>query len=600
MLKTNLNNLIARAKLKEAIELFKSQKIEDSEISTGLNTISQSYFELEKGIIIGNIDKEAEARQKNAISYRLQMLVNQLPDDKPTPAPFRNVPTDYDTHSDIAHLSKRPRNHAENIASLGKYMPELDNRVKDLKYNAQFDDMATTSAAINRVIADVFNPFLRTVADSTHLRHLEDEVNFKEIAFTDELMHGTRLMIAELREHPTPESRYKRNLVISALTLSLVRKFDNTKFYVLSDFIADAEPFVWKRALVGLHFALSGREEEIDTFLHDKLKRLCANEDVQKVLEDIEIVIKNKDYELADKADNPFSNINNDPFFKASPHNWFMEFRADHPSVKTAIKNAEVLSLLEIAPDLPTNAFRYAFALNYSQFNTEQKKAILDKAKTRKVFIEKRYPSVKDYEKSRENVECEKYTKELYFFYKMYNQDEYKDLLNKNISLYDSSLRDILFSDKCQNRISARIDYIEKKYESASEKLLKLNDNYENDLIPALIGHCYLQHNDYEKALHHLRIAHTIEPLDIWNMNQIGFCYYSIANYSEALIWFTNANKIDNSNAYYLNHIGACYYFNENKDYNEAIKWFLKAYEIDNDNAWNLNRIGSYYYFNLA
>ncbi len=595
MLKTNLNNLIAKAKLKEAIEIFTQENIKDSDILTGLTSISQSYYTLMKEVINGNIDKDEQARQTNSLTHRLQILISELPDDKPKSAPFRNSPIDDDKAADIRFLNKRPQNHASDMASLGQYMPELDNRVKDLRHYSQPDDMAITSAAVNRVISDVFNPFLKTVNDSIHLSHLADEVNFNEIAFSDELMPATRLMMANMREHPQDVPRYKRNLVISALTLSLVRTFDRSKFYLLADFITDAEPQVWKRALVGLYFALSGREEELDGFVQDKLKRLCANEDVQKSLEDIEIIVKNKEYLLPEKDGNPFSDINNDPFFKALPHNWFMEFRADHPSVKTALKNGDVLNLVHIAPDLPINAFRFAFALNYNQYDAAQKTPIIEKAKTRKSFLEKRYPSVKEREKDRERNECVQYARELYFFYKMYNQEDYKALLEKNISLYDSSLRDILFSDKCQNRISARIDYIEKKYRLVIEKLSVVSDNYSDDLTPRLIGICYLQFSDYKNSLKYFNIAYKIEPTGTLNLTGIGFSYHYEGNHKEALKWYLKAYEIDNNNSLYLSNIGDCHYLN--KKFKTALKWYLEAYEIDNKNAWNLNQIGSCYYF---
>jgi tetratricopeptide (TPR) repeat protein len=598
MLKHELNTLIAKAKLKEAIELLQKENIEDSDLSAGLDAICNSYAEFDLQFIKGSLSSADEDVKKTKITQRLQALIAQLPEDKPTPTHPRNTPTDYDTTPlDIGFLSKRPHNVMPDMASLGKYMPDMARRMKDLGHYSKLDDMVTMSAGVNRVMSDIFDPFIKTVRDSTHLSHLHDEVGFNEIAFTDELPTNARLFIANLREHPTAESRYKRNLIISALTLSLVRQFDTSKFYILSDFIADAEPHVWKRALVGLYFALSGREDALDPFLQDKLKRLCANEDVQKGLEDIEIIIKNQEYLLSDKDNNAFTDINNDPFFKSSPHNWFMEFRPDHPSVKTALKNSEVLDLLQNAPDLPINAFRYAFALNYNQYDATQKKQMIDKAKAQKITLEKRYPSVQEREKQRENNAYRQFARELYFFYKMYNQDEYQALLEKNISLYHSPLRDILFSEKCQNRISARLDFLEKKFDVASEKLLKINDDYNDYLIPALIGWCYFGMNNYEQALYYLQISYNIEPLNTSVLNKIGDVYrIGFNNNDEALIWHFKAYGIEDNSSWNLNHIGACYQFREQANYDEALKWYLKAFRIESEHAWNLNRIGDCYY----
>lgn len=244
MLKLELDKLIAKAKLKDAIELLQKENIQDSDLSAGLDAICNSYAEFELQFIKGTFSPTDEGIKKTRITERLQMLIAQLPDDKPTPTHLRNTPTEYDTSPlDIGFLSKRPHNSMPDMANLGKYMPEMARRMKDLGHYSKLDDMVTMSAGINRVISDIFDPFIKTVRDSTHLSHLDDEVGFNEIALSDELMPKTRLFIADLREQPTPESRYKRSLVISALTLSLVRQFDTAKFYAFSDFIADAEPY---------------------------------------------------------------------------------------------------------------------------------------------------------------------------------------------------------------------------------------------------------------------------------------------------------------------------------------------------------------------
>jgi tetratricopeptide (TPR) repeat protein len=596
MMKNQAQELIEKGRLKDALEFLK-KNVKSDDLSFMLSNISSSYYALQTKIINGEIGNDEQKRESNGINTRLLTFMDMLSDDKPLPQEYDDFTQPREKSTDIVSFLSYSPTHPHAFGGIGEYLPLIENKVRGLDNYSKFDDIALASVSIGKAIESIFNPFLDKVTDSSYLSELYEEIHFNEIAFSDALQPQTRLMIDELRVHPRDYNRHKRNLIVSALTLSLVRQYDVTKLYLLCNFIDDAEPFVWKRALVGLYFALTVHSIEIDYYLEEKLKRLSDNEDVQRGLEEIERILRRQDYKLPNELDNYIQSINDIAFFNEKPQNWFLEFRHDHPSVKEHFKNDRALIVIPYANDLPTNAFKYAFALNFKNYDAVKIESVLKKANDKRTMLTRKGGDPDADMKFLEAKEYREYVRELFFFFQYYPKEEFKNILEKNLNLFNSNLKDILIKDACKDLINARIEIENKEYDKAIFHLHKIENAFNDDIVFYLLSDCYLEINKNEEALKYAEEAYRINSYDIENILQIGFCFYKgFENYNEALKWFLLANEIDTKYSFTLKKIGACYYFGE-KNYSEALKWFLTLNEIESKDPWTLMAIGACYYF---
>ncbi len=97
---------------------------------------------------------------------------------------------------------------------------------------------------------------------------------------------------------------YYKSLVVSALTLSLLRYFDAAKFGLLFRFIETREQYVWQRALVGVFINFIKYNDRFYLYpsLEEKTLELASNLDMEKNLEAVLIQFtKTKETESVSK-----------------------------------------------------------------------------------------------------------------------------------------------------------------------------------------------------------------------------------------------------------------------------------------------------------
>jgi tetratricopeptide (TPR) repeat protein len=82
---------------------------------------------------------------------------------------------------------------------------------------------------------------------------------------------------------------YDKGLVVSALTLSLLRYFDVNKFLILFRFLTFKEQFVWQRAMVGLFLCFMKYNDRYHLYpaLHEKVMKLQEFDNIEKNIEAI-------------------------------------------------------------------------------------------------------------------------------------------------------------------------------------------------------------------------------------------------------------------------------------------------------------------------
>jgi Tfp pilus assembly protein PilF len=82
---------------------------------------------------------------------------------------------------------------------------------------------------------------------------------------------------------------YEKSLVVSALTLSLLRFFDVNKFLILFRFLTFKEQFVWQRAMVGLFICFMKYNDRCHLYpaLHEEVMKLQEFDNIEKNIEAI-------------------------------------------------------------------------------------------------------------------------------------------------------------------------------------------------------------------------------------------------------------------------------------------------------------------------
>ena len=125
------------------------------------------------------------------------------------------------------------------------------------------------------------------------------------------------------------------------------------------------------------------------------------------------------------------------------------------------------------------------------------------------------------------------------------------------------------------------------RYEEAIKKLnhaLEVEDE-EKDIahIHSLLGWCYRQLEDYDKALEHY--IQSKEGRDsAWINNEIGYCYKKKSDLKKALEFYLLAEKYDKNDMDLISEIAWLYCVSG--EYKEGLKYIKRAVELGRNDAW--------------
>jgi tetratricopeptide (TPR) repeat protein len=111
---------------------------------------------------------------------------------------------------------------------------------------------------------------------------------FTILLLTDKLNESQISLLGKIN-NPDGIPWYDKSLIISALTLSLLRHFDTSKINLLFDYFETGEHQVWQRSLAGLVIAFSSYDYRIE-YYPELINRLVATQglhDTNKTIENI-------------------------------------------------------------------------------------------------------------------------------------------------------------------------------------------------------------------------------------------------------------------------------------------------------------------------
>lgn len=167
-------------------------------------------------------------------------------------------------------------------------------KVRELNEKELADAMDTKIKLYKAIFGD-FDNLLKT----TNKNNLASVI-FDRIFYASELIQDPDIdTIQKFRNNKVYED-IDRCLIVSGLTIGLLKNFDPQKIHLLIDFLTDFEEEVWQRALVGLVFALTSYTNRLSLYpeIENRLNELKEISSVQKSLFLIDTILRNRTFSI--------------------------------------------------------------------------------------------------------------------------------------------------------------------------------------------------------------------------------------------------------------------------------------------------------------
>jgi len=258
-----INNLLSEHQIKDAMDLLNEMitLTQSGEIMLKFDNINITYKNLLKYTIDGIDDPERERIYKHtiALAYELADRTKQVLLTQNSSISIYRLKREFERRLEYMKDSA-----VEAISDLSiEY--ELDDILKDISMSTQEDDADKKKR--DDILTDIFK-----------LIWLVDTFTEKDI-----------LLIRNIKE-ADQIPWYEKCVMVSALTLSLIRNFDLKKIALLFEFFDTGIDQVWQRALVGLLISLYIYDERL--YLYPTIKgKLSDYAEKSGVTKDVELVI---------------------------------------------------------------------------------------------------------------------------------------------------------------------------------------------------------------------------------------------------------------------------------------------------------------------
>ena len=443
----------------------------------------------------------------------------------------------------------------------------------------------------------------------------------------------------------------KKIMVVSALTLSLLKKFDPDRISILIDFINYYEEEVWERAFTGL--VLSLHSIPLKTFKmqypYNQIYFLRKNDYIQSAYEMLAMIMNENIHKFRIELDSLDSILQELPrlfqaeelplilyffqnilpnmiednyisiqklcvtitditFFQENQmHHWFLGFDKNNPLVNEAIWNSKKdidESFIETFDHLPIgNIMKHALIFS-----------LKDRSKDEILFMEKMYTNLAKIftEQFKKEYSLEykyfnpifSFLSDLYLFELYYPREDKEQIIQENIDLFNSSLIDILLQEESRKKLLAQsyfqsgsahddlgnYDQAIQDYTEAIKIKPDKHEAYYNR------GNAHAAQQNYEQAIQDYTEAIKIKPDKHEAYNNRGVAYYNQQNYEQAIQDYTEAIKIkpDYHEAY--SNRGNAHAAQQN--YEQAIQDYTEAIEITGEDANTLANLSQSLFLN--
>lgn len=410
-------------------------------------------------------------------------------------------------------------------------------------------------------------------------------------------------------------------LIVSALTLSLLRHFDSNKITLLFEFYKAGEHQVWQRALVGLTLSLYLYDDRIDYYpdIVNRIKAYQGNKDIEKHIESIIIqFIRAKETEkitkkikeeilpevmkikskLEEKLD--LENILSSKIISEKNPEWETYFK-DSPDI---YQKFEEFSAMQLEG---SDVFLGAFALlkRFDFFN-ELSNWFLPFYKENEIIASA-------LENIKEGFDINQFIEGLERSSFLCNSDKYSFCLNvKHLPSFQKSMMTELFNMelKAMNELSQQDEIVNSNSKNKTvftqyfqdlyrfyklhplkqefEDIFKLNYHIykshffnlliEDQSILRNIGEFFFEKSYYEEALDIFKILSTSEE-NYELFEKTAFCYQQTGEFQKAVEYYHKAELAGKNKMWLVNKLAYCY--RKLELFEKSIEYYKQAEKLD-------------------
>jgi len=532
------------------------------------------------------------------------------------------------------------------VAIQHAYMNESDQYVYRLKKKIEFESKQVKDEAIDTIENLVFEEELSDILQSSiesntdekeeYYKHHEILLKiFNLIWLTDKFKDSDTELIDTIWKAEN-FSWYERSIVISALTLSSIRCFDEKKINLLIRFVGDEHKHIKHRSLIGLFLTLYIYDKRLSLYpdILLKLQILAENKDIEKLIEYITLqFLKSKETEritkklqeeilpemvkyqpvIRDKLD--LDNILSDDFFDDKNPDWERVFE-DAPDLLDKLQEISKLQLEGADVFMSTfarlkhftffsdiiNWFRPFYKENFElresleseneKFNSSAFLEGLEESffmcNSDKYSFCLNIPQMPDIQKT---MMLEMFNAELESLKEIQKDDELLDQSAYTKSIYSQYIHDLYRFYKIHPLRGEFIDIFNLKFDIYNCSTLRIL--VKDDEILRNIGEFLFENNHYDQALEVYSLLNEGGDNSLEIFEKIGYCYQKMKKFDQALNYYKKAELYDSNRAWNLKKIALCYRFL--KKFDESLKYYLEAEKLQPENLYILTYIGHSY-----
>ena len=508
---------------------------------------------------------------------------------------------------------------------LNYYMLKDKFRIAAHITNSESDEMVEKlefEREIQQILDENKQDHTRQPANSDEYHQNLDNI-FKLIWLTDKFGEAEiRLVSKIIKTRSIPW--YDKSVLVSALTLSLIRHFDSKKIMLLMDFYEEGENQVWQRAFIGWVFGLYFFDKRLKFYpgITDRLKSMQGDKILNDNLEMVMIqFIKAKDTEkitkkireeilpevfkikskLEEKLD--LDNITSMTSFEEKNPEWENFFK-DSPDV---YQKFEEFSNMQMEG---ADVFLGAFAmLKHFDFFNDISNWFLPFYKENEIIAS-------SLENIKENLDVNQFAEGLEKTSFMCNSDKYSFCLNvKHLPNMQKSMMTELFNmelkamnelreeDELLNATATNkaiiTQYFQDLYrfyklhpwKNEFDDIFELNfDLYNADFYHILIednhilrniGEYFFEKNNFKEALNIFLCCNIEKDSNHELYEKIAYCYQQTGDFQHALDFYHKAEYLEKNKMWLYNKIALCY--RRLKNYSKAVEYYLESEKINPD-----------------
>lgn len=507
---------------------------------------------------------------------------------------------------------------------------QLKQEVEDMRYRimASSSDMAESlsfSKEIESILAE-------SGTDDGETRDYRESLLsvFRMIWLTDKFIDSDIEMAGKIcRSGMIPW--YDKSIIVSALTLSLLRHFDIEKVNILFDFFEEGEMHVWQRALIGLFIGLYYHDYRLP-YYPEIVDRLEAAREARKLEKNIEAIVIQ--FLKALETEKVTKKIREEILPEMMRMKSTLEEKLDLEDILSSKsleeENPEWETVFEDTPDLynkieefsnmqmqGSDVFLSAFAmlkrfpffeeisnwfLPFHRENQEVREGLegtgdfdvdlFTEGLERSSFLcnSDKYSfclNVRHMPDMQKSMMMELFNMELKAMNELAENDEMLDDTLKDKSVYTQYLQDLYrffklhpWKDEIDDVFAIDFDF---EHSNLFNALIRDRNILRN------IGEFYFEKEHYEKAIRVFRqLCSTDESAELHE--KTGFSYQKLGDFERAIEHYHKAELFDKEKPWLIKKIAFC--SRKTGDTDTAIKYYERAEKLDPDNLLIQSSLG--------